>query len=230
MNSLVRKSILTATFLFAIAFVGLQAQGKMQLDPFDAISVTGNIDVILEEGDVEEATLYADGIPDDKVKAKVDKGTLKLKLLNSVFYKGAEIKVYVTYKKLRQAKAFAGGTIQSKSVIKTDKFVTKAGSGARVELSLDVNAVDAIASEGGIVKLEGSTETQKVKATTGGSYKGLDLECNRTYAKAGTGGNVYVIAREMLDASTNTGGSIDYRGNPRETNTKKILGGGVRKI
>ena len=37
-------------FLTFVALLGLQAQGKMDLEPFDAISVTGNIDVILEEG------------------------------------------------------------------------------------------------------------------------------------------------------------------------------------
>ena len=208
----------------------LQAQTEHTLQPFDAISVTGNIDVVLSQGDTESLKIYAENIPEDRITVKVSSGELRLKLLNSVFYKNDNVKIEVTYKTLRKIRGVAGANIESTSIIETDKLVVKSGSGALVELEIKTNALAASASEGGVLKLTGETDTQNTTATTGGHVDGLELECNRTYVKANTGGHAEVVANEFIEASANTGGKIDYSGDPSESNTKTLMSGCVRKI
>ena len=222
---------LVALFFFLIAITAqLQAQTERSLQPFDAISVTGNINVILSEGESESLKIFADGIPEDKVVIRVNNGELRLKLLNSVFYKNDNVRIEVSYTTLRRIRGVAGANIENTSVIEADKLVTKAGSGALLELEVKVNAIDASASEGGVLKLEGETDSQNTTASTGGHVDGLDLESNRTYVKANTGGHAEVVANEFIEATANTGGKIDYRGNPSQSNTKTLMSGGVRKI
>ena len=230
LKTLLYRFVLIALFFLFVLLTKTSAQVNYSLEPFDGISVTGNIEVLLQQGDSPQAELEADGIPEDKVTVRVDRGVLKLRVLDGFFYKHEEVKVVVTYTKLNAVKAYAGAFIESDGRIEAEKFVARAASGARVELELQVESIKANASEGGRLILEGETDMQDVVASTGGQYDGLDLECNRTFVRANTGGQADVVANELLDASANTGGQVEYRGNPEEKNTRIIIAGSVRKI
>ncbi len=224
------RVFLVILFFLFIWLTNTFGQTRRTLAAFDAISVTGNIDLILEEGETEEATVYAHGIPEDKVKVKVERGTLKFKLLNSVFYKDDEVEVRVTYKKLRGVKGQAGAYIRNKGVLTSDHLKVVANSGATIKLDVETNAIDGSASEGGVLELEGKTGSQNASAVTGGQYDSVDMQSERTYVRAGTGGQAIVNASEVLEASANTGGVIEYEGHPKDKTVKKLLGGTVRGI
>ena len=224
------KILLIVLFFLFIWLTKTFGQTKKSLAYFDGISVTGNITVILEKGDQEEATIYAEGIPEDKVKVKNDRGVLKFKLLNSVFYKDDEVKIYVSYSNLRYIKGQAGAIIKNRGSLQTDKLKVVVNSGSNVDLRIETNALDGSASEGGVLELDGTTVSQTASAVTGGQYEAGNMESSRTYVKAGTGGQATVYAVELLEASANTGGIIEYEGRPQEKTVRRILGGTVRGI
>ncbi len=230
MKNLIFRLALIALFFLFVFLTSTRAQITYELEDFDGVSVVGDIEVVLQMGDSYEAVVEADGIPEDKVVVRVDRGTLKLKLLDGLFYKNEDVKVIVTYVKLRGVKGQAGAFIESAGIIEADKFEARASSGARVRLQIKADALKVNASEGGQVYLRGEVNKQDVSAATGGRYDGLDLECNRTFVRAGTGGQAEVVANDALDAAANTGGSIEYAGNPEEKNTRVIIAGSVRKI
>ncbi len=224
----------TKSFLFAAMVLvfgpGLYAQSVRSLDAFDEVNVTGNIEVMLAEGDAEAASLETENIPEGEVTIKVSQGVLKIRVYDSVFYKDEQIRVYVTYRTLRAIRGNAGASIHNNAALEGDELLIRAGSGARVDLRVALNSLNAGASEGGRLVLEGETGRQEVTASTGGIYDGLDLECSRSYVKANTGGQADVVAREVLEASANTGGRIRYRGNPESTSFKSVLSGEVEKL
>ncbi|MEN0005213.1 MAG: head GIN domain-containing protein [Bacteroidota bacterium] len=225
------KITLIATFFGLIAVAPIQSQDNaVRLDHFDEIRVRGDVEVILEEGATESARLEAMNISEDKVKIEVKKGTLKVSLLNSVFSKDGKVKVYVTYQTLRSARASAGGRITGRGTISGDKLEARAGSGAVVELAVAMNALDIRAKEGGEVALSGTSKRQNVSVSTGGHYKGLELETATTYIKANTGGLADVHVINMLEVSANTGGIVNYKGNPNETSFKEFMSGGITKL
>ncbi len=219
--------------LRAVFFLSLPAYSQdkesRDLKNFDAVSVTGDLELVLKKGSQEHIEIFAEGIPADKLTVKVVRGELVLKLLNAVFYKDEHVKVTVTYNELREIRALAGASVRSEDVVKGDRLYIKAGSGANVSLDIKVSSLDANATEGGVLTLEGSTKTQDVTANTGGSYEGFGLDCKTTYARAGTGGVVEVMAEEELDASANTGGEIIYKGNPEKLQTQTLISGTIRK-
>lgn len=219
------------TTLLVTGSLGLAlAQSDYKLQPFDAIAVTGNIEVILLKGDAEKAVVEVFGIPEDELNIRVSGEELKLSILNSLFYKNEKIKVTVYYKKLRSIRGHAGAKIASNELIEADKLIARATSGAEVRLDINVNALEGTANEGGILELKGKTESQEATANTGGQYRAFDLECQRTSARASTGGQIEIVATETLDANANLGGEIRYKGNPDERNRRTVLGGGVRKV
>jgi len=206
------------------------AQSDYKLDAFDEISVTGNIEVILQKSDEEKAIVETFDIPEEELNIGVRGQVLKLSMLNSVFNKHKRIKVTVFYKNLRAIRVHAGAELEAKEPIEGDALEIRTSSGADVLLDIKANKLEATATEGAILQLRGEVGSQKVSASTGGQLRALDLNCKNTYVRAGTGGEVSVVALESLDANASLGGSIEYTGNPDERNRKTILGGNVRKI
>lgn len=218
-------------FIAALVFgSNLYAQSVRSLDRFEEVNVTGNIEVLLAVGDDEAASLETENIPEDKVTIKVSQGVLKIRVFDSVFYKDEQIKVFVTYRTLRAVRGDAGAIIRNRSVIEGEELLVRAGSGARIELRVALRALDAGASEGGRLVLEGETERQEATASTGGIYDGLELACRRSYIKANTGGQADVTAQDVLEATANTGGRIRYHGEPEATSFKSVLSGTVEKL
>jgi len=220
-------TLLVGTLLF---LTPLYAQDVRKLQPFDEILVTGDIEVLLQKGEEESATVEANGISADKVSVYVKGGKLKVQLIDGFFYKNVDVNVVITYRSLRQVTGNAGSRIKSDAVIETDLFSAKAGSGAQVELEIKVNSLSAMASEGGELELSGTTASQNASATTGGQYRALNLQCDQTEVRASTGGKAVVVALKSLDASVNTGGEVAYSGDPEVRNTRNMLAGEIRKI
>lgn len=220
-------TLLIGTLLF---LAPLYAQDVRKLQPFDEILVTGDIEVLLQKGEEESATVEANGISADKVSVFVKNGKLKVQLIDGFFYKNVDVNVVVTYRSLRLVNGMAGSRIKSDAVIEADLFAAKAGSGAQVELAVKVNSLSAMASEGGELELRGTTTSQNATASTGGVYSALDLQCDQTEVRASTGGKAKVVALKSLDASVNTGGEVAYSGDPEVRNTRNLLAGEIRKL
>lgn len=229
LRSILFHLVLLATSL--LYFVPLHGQEEERgLAPFEAISVTGGIEVILEPGDTEQAKIKTWGIDVDKVNLFVKGKTLKIQLLNLSKIGDRQVKVYLTYKQLYGVRATAGAKVYGRELIQSDRFVVRVGSGGFADLEVETNSLDARAGEGGVIEISGNADTVDVSASTGGRYEGYDLEANRTHARASTGGEITVVAHEALDASANTGGSIHYRGQPKEKNTRTLFSGGIHKM
>ncbi len=228
MNRYVFFAVLSFSSLGAV--LQATAQREYTLNPFEVLSVTGNIQVALEQGDVDRVVLETHGIPEDEITVKVDQGVLKLRVINSIWYKDETIIARVTYRKLRSINAMAGAEVYSNEVISTERLEVKAGSGANVDLAVEVTSLDAKATEGGELYLKGITDTQRASVATGGQYEGYDLKTKTTYVKASTGGVAEVNVTDYLEATANTGGSIQYGGNPAEKDTKIVLAGRIEEL
>lgn len=221
-------------FLLAITllyFVPLHGQEEQRgLPHFEAIAASGDVEVYLEPGDTEEAKIRTSGIDVEKVDIFVKGETLKVQLLNLSKIDHRQVKVYITYKELYGVRATAGARVYGRELIQSDRFVVRVGSGGYAELEVETQTLDARAGEGGVIEISGKADTVDVSASTGGRYEGSDFEANRTSAKASTGGEIYVVANEALDASANTGGSINYWGQPKEKSTRTLFSGGIHKM
>lgn len=226
------KTISKIAFVLAFFFALSNAfsQDERTLDYFDAISVAGDVELVLIPGEEARAVITTEGISEDDVSVFIKGKTLKIQLIEGLFQGNEHARVEVTYQQLRALKASAGAKASSTAPITGDQLALRASSGAQMELAVEVNSLEASVSEGGVINIEGNTETQDITASTGGQYRGLDLQCSRTYVKANTGGQAEVVANKRLDASANTGGQIDYTGDPEEKNTRSLISGGIQKI
>ena len=227
MKTLLSKVVLIVLFFLFVWLVNSYGQTVTQLTSFDEISVTGNLEVILTKGETEQAELHVSGIPADKIAIRVDKGILKLRLLNSIFYKNDKATIYVTYKQLKAVRGQAGAKLYSQEQLESSDLEFVANSGAELKFEVVAESLKGSASEGASLHLKGKVDRHRAHANTGGQYDADRLEADIVYAKAGTGGHLELIANQSIEASVNTGGVIEYSGNPEDTSVKKLLGGEV---
>lgn len=216
--------------LALICAFNLSAQSARSVGSFDEIIISGKLDVLLEKGEEEKVYIYEEGRSEGEVNISTRGNTLKLSLLDG-WLKADDrpIPVRVVYTDIRKVRCTAGAQVSSDEAISARHLELKAGSGAEVELKLEVKTLDANVSEGGIMKVFGSVDNQYVTANTGGQYEGEALDANSTYVKANTGGEAHVNAQELLEATANTGGEIRYSGNPVEKRVKSNLAGEIRR-
>lgn len=227
MHTLLKTLIALLLLGFAITS---QAQETRKLDHFDAVSVTGDIAVTLVQGNAPSALIATQGISADDITLYVKGKTLKIQLIEGLFQDMDQVEITLTYTRLRAVRSSAGAEVRSADLLQGDELNLRASSGGTLMVEVDVNSVEASASEGGVLNISGTTQDQEVSVSTGGAYEGLELECLRTYVKANTGGKAAVVANERLDANANTGGSIEYAGNPEIKNMRSLISGGIRKL
>lgn len=213
-----------------LSVISLSAQSSRTTGPFDELIVSGKLNVLIEQSDNEEVVIYEEGYSEGDVNISLRNGVLKVSSVDGWIKKdNRRIPVRINYKHLHKIRVSAGAKLQSDQTIIVDQFEIKAGSGAEVELKVELKTLEANASEGAILKIYGETENQYVATYTGGEYEGRGLECANTHVKSNTGGQAEVVANQYLDAVANTGGGIRYSGSPQEKYTKSNLGGDIRK-
>lgn len=223
----------TAVWMVLISagfFPLLNAQSTRQVSSFEGVSLSGGITVYLEPGDKESVSIDSEGIPEEEITVKVSQGELRVQLLKSLWSKDKSAKIYITYKSVTNIKASAGAKVYHKGLFQSDKLELKAHSGAIVEMDLKTDAVKCSASEGGRLELNGETNRLYASAATGGQCDADGLDSQTTYVKVNTGGYVSVVAKQSLEISANTGGQVDYRGDPKEINTSTFASGKIRRV
>lgn len=219
--------ILVSIFLAGSLIGNAQTREKREIESFDKIDVFGNMKVIMKEGKQETVEIFAKKVAIDQIDISVNDKRLKIKMKSNLFDEDVEVKIYVTYKEIREISTNGAAEIIINDIIKTDKLFIDATSGARVKLQVDLNAIDLKVYQGAHIDISGKSLLQESFVNTGGVLSGSNFASNEVFIKMNTGGKAEVIVNQSLDASVNTGASLNYFGNPEKQNIKSTLGGKI---
>jgi len=214
------------TLVLCVAVV--TATDYSNLNHFDELVVSGSLDIKLVEGEETSVSIDED---DGNIEVTVRAGVLRIKRKKLYNYKQFEkaIDVVVTYKTLKVIEARAGSEVFNSAALTADYCRLRFSSGAVGRLRLAVDDLDVNVIEGANLELEGTTKSQNIKVATGADLDADDLECDRTYVKATTGGDATVVANKTLEATATTGGGIAFSGDPSDVRIKDNFGGDVRE-
>lgn len=215
-------------FIFLLATQITYAQETRQIGPFNSLTISGKLEVYLEQGETDQVIIESTDYPEGELNISLKGSTLKLSLVDGWIKGDQRLRLRVQYRSLDEIRVLAGAAVSSREVITADRLELKAGSGAEVDLQLEVHTLEAAATEGARVELSGTVKNQYATANTGGEYDASRLASDRTEVKSNTGGLARVVANEHLDAVANTGGRIQYSGDPQEKYTRSNLAGEIR--
>lgn len=223
-----RRKMKKIIIVMLLVTAGVAAQDRIEknLGDFKELKVYRGLQVELIESDSPK--IIIEGNKASSVTVKNINGVLKISMKIENTFSSDEVMTYLYYSEpITLIHANEGSNVFSDKEIKQDRLEVVAQEGAKVKLELDVRELDISAATGGYINLKGKADSQKVKANTGGIYKGADLESIDTRVSTATGGNAVVFATKSLDAKASTAGIIDIKGDPENVTKKESTGGNI---
>jgi hypothetical protein len=194
------KRILFAVSLILIGFAAMAQAKDITLDgsgniitknvdvkPFDAIKVNGIYELVLLQGDKESVKLETDDnlmylfdVSNDGSTLVIDMPLLRgehhnLNIKGKDDRKSPRLKVFVTFKTLKNLDAALIGSIHSDATLKLDAFEIDSKNVGNITLALTATKLTVYNKGVGNVTLSGTVPTVAIFNSGVGSIKGEDL-------------------------------------------------------
>ncbi|MBJ2124075.1 head GIN domain-containing protein [Flavobacterium sp. IB48] len=237
-----KKSILLLALAIFFTNSTVNAQNKVQgngkivtetrsTGDYDGIKVAGSFDVDLVSGKEGKITIKGEEnllavikveVEDNSLKIYVEKGT-------QIRTSSGKIQVTVPFEKISELSLAGSGDIQSKDVIKNDKFSIKLSGSGNFTLPVDTNNLELNVSGSGNVRLKGTATNFSAKLSGSGDINAADLKSKVVEANVSGSGNSKVACDESLTARVSGSGNIRYVGNPEKKDTKVSGSGTISK-
>lgn len=169
------------------------------------------------------------GADEDKVSAKVKRGTLRIKSSLGDIWNDSQTHVKIYYKSVNSIDVNEGSKLEVSDKIDQKNLTLSAQEGASINASVNLDKLEVKVYSGGNISLTGNAISQTVKIKAGGTYDGKDLTTKTTAVNVSAGGLARVEATASCDAKTQAGGNIYVYGNPDKFSKKTVLGGTIEK-
>ncbi|OGX85492.1 head GIN domain-containing protein [Hymenobacter glacialis] len=234
------KNFTALALFWLLALVPALAQTAPEvrsLGNFTAVDVSGGVQVILAVGPTQRVEASAD-TPEllARLKTEVRDGVLKISFdhkLSEAWSKDnrpRNLRVSIVAAPLTSLEVGSGSRVEVKNGYAAGDFRLGVGSGAVVSApDFTAKSVQARVSSGGVATLTGKVESLTVQASSGGVFKGDNLQATACEASASSGGTVAVAVQEKLTANASSGGDVRYGGSPQAITKHTSSGGSVKK-
>lgn len=229
-----KRFILSAGFAIAcilnpLRHANAQISYIQTLNDFDRIEVYGDIYVEMSKSDNRTTRVEGIGITKDDLDITIDKQTLQIKLKPRI-YNHVEVKVFVTYNKIKEIKAAGAAVLVLTDTICGDKLTVDALTSSTVRLQVAISDLELKAGQGATISAKGNVETLEASAGSKGLIAAYELKATKTYASCSLGGILKLNPLDYLEAKANVGGAIYYINRPKQVKISQNLGGKVEEV
>lgn len=229
-----QKSKTCISILLFFAFKITFAQNTTQVDHFNKVIVSPNIEVTFIEGNEEKVTIEKSTVESDKINIQVNGKTLRIYLddakelvknkkkyengnkIKQPIYKGTVVTATVMYKTLEELSIRGEETIVCKSLLKGDKFRLKAYGEPEIllnEVSLD-ELKATLYGESNLVIKTGSIKEQKYTAYGESKINSLGINSNTTRITAYGESDFQLNVSDEIKLTAYGEAVVNYKGNP----------------
>lgn len=214
---------------FAGTAVGQQSEVR-SVGSFQGVSAAEGIDVYLKKGDKESVRVEVSGFTELwHVVTEVSGTYLKIHVREGRFRKNINAKVFVTYRNISAISASSAANVYSEGTISTKNLSIECASAASVELSVEVDEIEADVSSAGDVELEGKAKRAEFEVASAGEIDAYDLVTGIVVVEGNSAGTAKIHVLNELYAEASSGANIRFRGNPSKSRTDSSSGGSVKK-
>jgi len=229
--------------LFFLVCIGIHAIGQTIInDPnaelrtvssFDAIEVSGGIDLFISQGDEEAMAVSASNSSQrDAIKSTVQDGVLKISYGNDgkMWVSGnKKLRAYVSFKSLVRLKASHGSDVTISGVLKSDEFSIELIGASDLKGKLEANKLNIEQAGASDAKVSGEVTELFINASGASNFQGYDLHSELCTVNASGASDVRITVNKELNANATGASSVKYHGNASIHNMKTTGGGKVRQ-
>lgn len=195
---------------------------------YDGIGVGGSFDVILVKGKEGNITIKGEENIIPYIETEVSGSTLKIKYKkNTNIRTTRKLTVTVTYEDISMISLGGSGNISNQGTLKANDLKASLGGSGNITLAIDANEVTANIGGSGYIRLEGNSNDFTCSIAGSGSIKAYDLSADNLSATIAGSGSIRTTVNKKIKAKVVGSGSIYYKGNPTNIDTKSIGSGDV---
>lgn len=195
------------------------------LEPFNAVDLSQNVDLILRQGNTDEAQVTAGKNIIDGIKTEVKNGVLYIRNDNKCNWLRDfknKFTVELTFRDLQVLTYRGSGTVECADTIRNNKFTVEGWNGTgTINLILNVAEAHLYLHTGSAdLNVTGLAPVQYIYCSGNGYVRADGLLSYDVYAHTATTGQCYVYAGNRIDALIRYHGNIYYKGTPTIINTE----------
>ncbi|MDX1754065.1 Putative auto-transporter adhesin, head GIN domain [Salinimicrobium sediminis] len=199
---------------------------------YDAVDLTGSMDVILIKGREGNIKVEAEENLQQHITTEVSGGKLKISVEKGYSLnpsRNSDIIITVPFTDLDAVSLTGSGDIRSSDMITTKDFSLSVTGSGNIKLPVQAENTSASITGSGDIDLKGSSTEFNCKVTGSGDISAFDFKAQHVRVTVTGSGDVQVYASESLKASTPGSGDIEYRGNPKKEDFRTMGSGSISK-
>lgn len=204
------------------------AQIESNLKPFNKVNIFGKLNVRLEKAGYDSILIQSSDFDVKQVKFDVADSVLSVKLLTE-FPPVNKVNVTIFFNEMNSLDAGGGVKIYNRGAFNSKFMIIEAGSGAELDLLVELDSIKTKVNKGAFVRLRGKSNYLNIKTSTGGDFRSTELDNNITEALL-RGGSAEIKTAEFLDAKVTLKASLKYVDQPAKIKRKERLGGKIEKL
>ncbi len=204
---------------------------KREVPTFNAIEVSGGIDLFLSTGPETVVVSAAEIKHRDRIRTEVKNGVLKIWYDWSPTLSigsAKHLKAYVSFKKLDILSASGGSDVSVDGSIETRKLILGLSGGSDFDGKINANELIAEISGGSDIRISGKANSADISSSGGSDFKGYELTTDSCKVSSSGGSDVYVTVNKKLTAKASGGSDVYYKGTA-DVESAKSGGGSVKK-
>lgn len=194
-----------------------------KLEPFHAIEMSGNIELILEKDSAQQLTVSTNEDYLPKVITKVENGVLHI--YTDELFLNRSVKITVSVDSLRSIVAKGACQINTESELITPELKLELTGACQADMDVKVTGLcDLNLTGASQANLNGSCETLKAHGTGACQIEAEELTSKNADVKVTGASHADVFASEHLDANATGASEIDCKGSPKTVNKFTHIG------
>jgi hypothetical protein len=193
---------------------------------FKKIDVSRGMNVYISQGEFVKVVVKADENLLEVIETKTEDDVLVIRATQNI-RNATSKKVFITVPNLEEIEASSGSNIFSETKLVFKELEVSTSSGSNITLEINSEKTDFSASSGSNIKLHGITNYFKAKASSGSNIKAEELSADNCEAKASSGANIWITAKNDFSGDVSSGANIFVYGNPKSSNIEKSSGGNI---
>ena len=220
--------LISGIFLLFILSLSVNGQDKItrDLDPFNKIKVSSEIDAELVLAKDPSLEIDFNGVDTDLLQAVVEDQTLSLRMKTGKYEKGS-LKVKILFTDLIKIESSGRASIWSYEELYVPEMEMNLDNGGSIRLKLVTDHLQSELIQGSIIMLKGKAKTLDLKVSTGATFSAFDFQVEEADVLANSAGKAKVAVSRSLKAKAVSGGFISYLGEPEKLDAKTSLKGEI---
>ncbi len=192
---------------------------NLDLDKFHAITLSSAINVIIEQGPVQEVEVIAPKNYIELLKKDVSNGHWNIDF-KKCLKESKLVEIHLTLENLDDIDIDGSGTVRTNSIFKGDDIELDINGSGNILMELSYKSIEVDINGSGDVNLQGETKEVEIQINGSGDVNLEELISDNSKIRIDGSGDVLVNVSNEIDVTINGSGDVRYTGNPREINSK----------